>query len=325
MAAKRDTRQRQEPRPATAPLQQGGSVAWLEQHQKAAVDSLHRLFMEPLSSVMTCGVIGIAIALPLVLLLLLKNFQSLGADVDTSGSISLFMTEKNQATLHDVAALLQRREDVESVTLITPDQALQEFEAKSGFAEALEGLDENPLPPVIEVVPAVKDTAGVTALFEYLQTLPGLDVAQMDLQWVQRLNAAIDVATRLAVLLAVLLSAGVILVLGNTVRLAIENRRAEIVVVKLVGGTDAYVSRPFLYTGLWYGIGGGLVAVVLTMLGLWALSGPLAQLLASYDTEFSLAGPGLRGTFGVLAAAGLLGWLGALLSVMRHLKSIEPR
>lgn len=325
MATKRDHRPRPEARPATAPPQRGGSVVWLAQHQSAAVDSLHRLILEPLSSLMTCAVIGIAIALPLVLLLLLQNFQSLGADVDTSGSISLFMKEKSPAALHDLVAVLQRRDDIDSVTLVTPDQALQEFQEKSGFAEALAGLDENPLPAVIEVAPAVDDTAGVTALFDYLQTVPGLDVAQMDMQWLQRLNAAIAVATRLATLLALLLGAGVILVIGNTVRLAIENRRAEIVVVKLVGGTDAYVSRPFLYTGLWYGIGGGAIAVLLTIIGLWTLGGPVAQLLASYDTEFSLAGPGLRGTFVVLAVAGLLGWLGALLSVMRHLRSIEPR
>ncbi|MES2604623.1 MAG: permease-like cell division protein FtsX [Pseudomonadota bacterium] len=318
MATKRDTRTRTDARPATAPPRQGGGAVLLGQHQTAAVDSLHRLLLEPLSSLLTCAVIGIAI-------LLLQNLQGLDAGIDRTGSISLFMTEKNPAKLHELVATLQRREDIRSVTLITPDQALQEFEAKSGFAEALAGLDENPLPPVLTVLPAIDDTAGVTALFDYLQALPGVDVAQLDLQWLQRLNAAINVAARLASLLALLLGVGVVLVIGNTIRLAISNRSAEIVVVKLVGGTDAYVARPFLYTGLWYGIGGGVIAVVLTSLGLWALSGSLAQLLATYDSDFTLTGPGLQGSFAVLAVAGVLGWLGALVSVLRHLRAIEPR
>jgi cell division transport system permease protein len=300
-------------------------AAALAQHQGAAVDSLHRLLIDRISTLLTCTVMGIALALPLALWLLLQNLTLLGAGVDRTGSISLFMQERDPAELHNLVAQLKARDDVAEATLITPEQALQEFEKKSGFGEALAGLDENPLPPVITIEPATDDATEVTALYEFLQTLPGLDVAQLDLQWLQRLQAAVQLATQLALWLTGLLGLGVVLVIGNTIRLAIANRSAEIVVVKLVGGTDSYVARPFLYTGFWYGVGGGLIALVLVEMSLWAFGGPLSRLLVSYDPAFELGGLGLQGGFLVAMAAGALGWLGAAVSVVRHLRAIEPR
>lgn len=325
MAVRRDNRPRSEPRPATATQPLGVVAAVMAQHQGAAVDSLHRLLIDRVSTLLTCTVMGIALALPLALWLLLQNLTLLGAGVDRTGSISLFMQERDPAELHNLVAQLKARDDVAEATLITPEQALQEFEQKSGFGEALAGLDENPLPPVITVEPATDDATEVTALYDYLQTLPGLDVAQLDLQWLQRLEAAVQLATQLALWLTALLGLGVVLVIGNTIRLAIANRSAEIVVVKLVGGTDAYVARPFLYTGFWYGVGGGLIALVLVEMSLWAFGGPLSRLLTSYDPAFELGGLGLQGGFLVAMAAGALGWLGAAVSVMRHLRAIEPR
>lgn len=325
MAAHRDNRPRSEPRPATAAQPLGMFAAALAQHQGAAVDSLHKLVVDRVSTLLTCTVMGIALALPLALWLLLQNLTLLGAGVDRTGSISLFMQPQDSAALHNLVAQLKARDDVAEATLITPEQALQEFEQKSGFGEALAGLDENPLPPVIMVEPATDDAAEVTALYDYLQTLPGIDVAQLDLQWLQRLQAAVQLASQLALWLTALLGLGVVLVIGNTIRLAIANRSAEIVVIKLVGGTDAYVARPFLYTGFWYGVGGGLIALVLVEMSLWAFGGPLTRLLASYDAAFELGGLGLQGGFLVVVAAGALGLLGAAVSVVRHLRAIEPR
>ena len=316
---------RTEQRTVTAAQPLGMFAAVLAQHQSAAVDSLDRLLVERVSTLLTCTVMGIALALPLALWLLLQNLTLLGTGVDRSGSISLFMQERDPAVLHNLVAQLKARDDVEEAGLITPEQALQEFQQQSGFGEALGGLDENPLPAVITVEPASDDAASVTALYDYLQTLPGLDVAQLDLQWLQRLQAAVDLASLLALWLAVLLGLGVVLVIGNTIRLSIANRSAEIVVVKLVGGTDAYVARPFLYTGFWYGVGGGLVALLLVTLSLWALGNPLERLMTSYDPLFRLDGLGISGSFVVVMAAGALGWLGAVISVLRHLRAIEPR
>jgi len=269
-------------------------------------------------------VIGIALALPLSVLLLLQNLQQVGAGIDATGGISLFMDRTlTQDQLDTVGATLMARSDIATVELITADEALVEFQTSSGFGDVLEGLDENPLPAVFLVNPA--PGSDVAKLQGELSTLAGVELAQFDLAWVQRLNAIVALATRLAVLLALMLGLGVVLVIGNTVRLAIENRRAEIVVVKLVGGTDAYVSRPFLYTGLWYGVGGGVLAVLLVACALFFLQGTVSALMQTYNGEFRLQGLGISNSFVVLAGAGLLGWLGAWISVLRHLRAIEPR
>lgn len=307
------------------PARQGSVASRFTQHQLVAVDSLLRLLADRGSTLLACAVIGIALSLPLMLVLLLQNIAALGAGWDQAGSISVFMQERDDTTLQQFVSQLEARADIAEVELITPEQALVEFEANSGFGEALQGLDENPLPPVVVITPARSDTATLTELQTFLQVQPGVDVAQLDLQWLQRLNAILAVAVRLAWLLALLMGVGVILVIGNTIRLSIENRRAEIVVVKLVGGTDSYVARPFLYTGLWYGIGGGVVGVVLVQLGIWILRTPLQQLLGSYQNEYAVSGPGISGSFLVLVTTGFLGWLGAALSVLRHLRAIEPR
>ncbi len=322
----RNSRNDTKPAGASSAPGRGGFGAAYEQHQAIAVDSLLRLLLDPVASFLTWAVIGIALALPLSLLLLLQNLQQIGSGLDASGSLSLFMESNLTAEqLDEFGATLAARSDIATVQLITADEALQEFQASSGFGEVLNGLEENPLPAVFLVSPAQQDAAAVTQLQAALAGLPGVDVAQLDLEWVQRLSAMVRLATRMALLLAVMLGVGVVLVIGNTVRLAIENRRAEIVVVKLVGGTDAYVSRPFLYTGLWYGVGGGLLAVALIALALWLMQGPVSALMQTYEGEFRLIGLGLSNSFLVLAGAGLLGWLGAWVSVLRHLRAIEPR
>lgn len=302
----------------------GGFGAAFEQHQAIATDSLLRLLSDPVASFLTWAVIGIALALPLSILLLLQNLQQAGANLDATGGISLFMArDLREDQLADVGGTLAARADIAEVELITPDEALAEFQASSGFADVLEGLDENPLPAVFLVTPV--QGSDVTRLQTELAAVPGVELAQFDLAWVQRLNAIVTLATRIAVLLALMLGLGVVLVIGNTVRLAIENRRAEIVVVKLVGGTDAYVSRPFLYTGLWYGVGGGVLAVLLVEFALFLLQAPVSALMQTYSGEFHLQGLGISNSFLVLAGAGLLGWLGAWVSVLRHLRAIEPR
>ncbi|MEX2365293.1 MAG: permease-like cell division protein FtsX [Pseudohongiellaceae bacterium] len=295
-------------------------------HQEVAVDSLARLFKDAAASTLTWTVIGIALALPLCLFLLLQNLQQFGSGFQESARISLFM-EKNldQQSLSRTSAELQARQDISDVQVISAQQALAEFQQVSGFGEALAGLDENPLPPVLVVTPAVMDAGAVEVLHSQLQGLAGVDFAQLDLQWLQRLFAIIELARRASLWLTALLCLGVVLVIGNTVRLAIENRRSEIVVVKLVGGTDAFVARPFLYTGLWYGIGGGIIAWFLLQISLWALRGPVSRLAGYYESSFALANVDISGTLLILAGSGLLGWAGAWVSVVRHLRAIEPR
>ena len=318
LKAKQSSRQR--------PEKVGWFKAWFQNHQQVAVDSLSRLLGEKGSSLLTWMVIGIALALPLSLLLLLQNFQQFGADIDETTQISLFMEmQVDDEALKEYELTLSRRADVLSATSITSAQALEDFQMVSGFGDVLSGLDENPLPPVLLVSPASSDVAQVESLLAELEALAGVDYAQLDLEWIQRLYGILALAQRMTLVLAVLLCVGVVLVVGNTVRLAIENRRAEIVVVKLVGGTDAYVARPFLYTGLWYGVGGGVIACLLVLAAQFGLQSPVSRLVGLYDSDFSLLGLGISDIAGVLVGSGFLGWAGAWLSVLRHLKAIEPR
>jgi cell division transport system permease protein len=302
-----------------------GFSSGFKHHQQVSVDSLHRLFLEPTASLLTWAVIGIALAFPLSLLLALQNLQQFGSDLDDASQISLFMEmSTSNLELEEQRELILQRADVNAVVIISSQQALEEFQLVSGFSDVLNGLDENPLPPVLVISPGTQIVSETETLLAELQTIEGVEFAQFDLEWLQRLHGIIDIARRITLLLAASLCLGVILVVGNTVRLTIENRRSEIVVVKLVGGTDAYVSRPFLYTGFWYGVGGGLFAWLLVQIGLLGLQGPVSGLAGLYDKSFTLAGLDVFEILVLLLGGGLLGWIGAWLSVLRHLKQIEP-
>ncbi len=295
------------------------------QHQAVAVDSLDRLLKEPGSSLLTWAVIGIALSLPLCLLLVLLNFRQFSSGLDEAGNISLYMNlGLDDQALASVTDNVNTLASVAATRLISASQALGEFETLSGFGDILEDLDENPLPAVIEVTPVSQDPDSIRLLARELESFSGVDTVQVDLEWVRRLDSMLDLAQRFTLGLALLLCLGVVLAVGNTVRLAIENRRDEILVVKLVGGTDAYVSRPFLYTGLWFGVGGGLIALVLVLLTLLLLSGPVGRLVTLYDSDFSLVGLSISEVLLILVVAGGLGLAGAWLSVLRHLRQIEP-
>lgn len=302
-------------------------ASYLFHHRKVASESARRLWQAPVASLMTWMVMGVALALPMGLLLLLASLQGLSAGWESSARITAYLEER--LTL-DQAHQLQRevaaRGDVNEVELIDQDAALAEFRANSGLNDALDYLDSNPLPHTLLVTPPEGDrnASGVERLAAELEALSGVARVQVDLGWLQRLNVMTQLLGRGVWVLAVLLGAAVILVIGNTIRLAIENRRDEILVAKLVGGTDAFVRRPFLYTGLWFGLGGGVVAWVLLQLSLWWLSGPIERLAGLYHSNFSLAGLSFEGALALLMFAMLLGWLGAWVAVKRHLDAIEP-
>lgn len=294
-------------------------------HQQAAVDSLSRLLRRPQAAVMSWSVIGIALVLPLSLFMVLHNLQSFTTGIEQSRRISLFMERGiDDGRLRDLGSRLADRPDIAGVEVISAGQALEEFQSLSGFGQALEGLEENPLPPVVELYPESMEIEDLTALVEALGALPGVDSVQYDQAWLQRFAGIMDVTRRMVWWLGLLLGAGIVLVIGNTVRLAIEERRTEIAVVKLVGGTDAFVARPFLYTGFWYGAGGGLVAWLLLQVSLLGLQGPVTRLAQLYGSSYSLAGPDVSGVLAIVLGSGLLGWVGAWLSVQRHIRAIEP-
>jgi len=301
--------------------------AWLRHHRMSAADSLHRLLDQPWSSLLTWLVIAIAMALPVGMTLALDNARSVSTSWDRPAQISLFMIS---ATGVEAAGKtrkqLESRDDIVQARLVSSDDALQEFRELSGFGDLLDSLDENPLPNLIIVSPA-EELEGQTLadLQEQLQALPEVEQAVLDMQWVQRLASLMELGERIALAVGAVLILGVILILGNTIRLAIENRRDEIVIVKLVGGSNAFVRRPFLYTGLWYGVGGGFFAAVMVSFLLWSLGGPVDALAQLYQTGFELRGLGVMGSLNLIILGGALGLAGAWLAVSRHLSAIEPR
>ncbi|HEX9628067.1 MAG TPA: permease-like cell division protein FtsX [Acidiferrobacterales bacterium] len=296
-------------------------------HLQTLFFSLGQMARAPLATLMTVAVIGITLALPTGLYLLLDNLQRLSGGWDAGVQISLFLKQDiGDAEAGRIAERLRAREEIESVRYVSRQAALAEFKRLSGFGEALNLLDENPLPAVLLVrpKPAHGSPQAAAALARSLGETRGVDLAQLDLEWVKRLNAMLSLARRGVILLAGLLGLAVLLIVGNTIRLAVLNRRTEIEVVKLIGGTDRFIRRPFLYSGLLQGLAGALTAWLLVALSLALLGGPIADLADLYGSGFRLAGLGAAQGFSLVLGGGLLGWLGSRLAVGRHLREIEP-
>ncbi len=302
--------------------------SYLHNHQLVAKESLLRLINAPMASLMTWLVIGIALALPAALYVALGNLQELGRAWDGAAQISLYL--KMDVSHEEAKALAQQlrlRPEVGSTEFISREQALEEFRTLSGYGDVLQSLERNPLPALITLRPEHKEDATqiTEGLMQELQALPQVELAQLDLQWVQRLYSMMRLGQRLTLALALLLALGVLLVIGNTIRLAIESRRDEILIVKLVGGTNAFVRRPFLYCGFWYGLGGGIIAWLIISIALSWLSHSVSELAGLYQSQFQLLGLGLADTVTLWCGGALLGLFGAWLAVTRHLGAIEPR
>lgn len=300
---------------------------YLLRHAQVALSSLGRLYRSPLASLMTAAVIGIALALPAGLYLLTGNLQQLSTRWDGAASLSLFLkhsvTEQQAQALNDK---LMEWPEIERIDLISPAQALAEFRELSGFGDALDVLEENPLPAVLAVkpVPGATDSTAISDLLDRLRILPEIDIAQLDLQWVKRFNAIVDIVQRSIWVMAALLGLAVLLITGNTIRLEIQSRREEIEVTKLIGATNAFIRRPFLYSGLWYGATGALLATVLVELAFLQMATPVGQLAGLYQSGFSLQTLALRDTLLLVLSGAVLGLFGAWIAVSRHMSAIEP-
>jgi len=301
--------------------------AYGEHHLQALLQSLGRLARNPVSSVMTVAVIGIALALPTGLHVVFKNIQTVSAGWDNAAQISLFLRKNlRDERLQRLVAELKAMREVAEVRYVSPAEALEEFQQISGFGDALNALQQNPLPAVLIVQPSLEASApaAVESLLHRLRSHPDVELAQLDMEWVKRLYAMIEIAKRGVAVLASLLALAVLLIVGNTIRLAIQNRRDEIEVQKLIGATDAFIRRPFLYSGLWQGLLGALIAWLLVNVSLWVMRAPVDRLSALYHSRFVLDGMGLLATLYLLLFGILLGLIGAWLAVDRHLRAIEP-
>lgn len=278
-------------------------------------------------NLMTTMVIGIALALPATLHVFLSKVDSLGASWQESAQVSLFLKASLPAqALSGLTTELNSWPEIGSLEYISPEQALDEFKQSSGLGDALGFLDQNPLPGVIVVSPALayQTPVAVKALLQRLSQRPEVDLAQLDLEWLQRLYGLISLAERAVLLLGGLLALAVLFVIGNTIRLSILSRHDEIEVVKLIGGSDAFVRRPFLYNGMWFGLFGGLLAWLLVNTLLINLDVPVRQLAELYGSDFSLGLVDIKTTLLLLLLGPLFGLLGAWLATGRHLRAIEP-
>jgi cell division transport system permease protein len=297
-------------------------------HLHALLGSLGRLARAPLATVLTLLVIALALALPMGLRLLVTNAQAATGNFADAIDVSVYLkTDVPLAKAQQLAQAARERRDVATVTLISAEKGLEEFRAYSGFGEALQALTDNPLPNVLHVRPraAASSASALESLRRYFAAWPEVDSVQVDSEWVLRFNAILEVLRRLLAIAAALLGVGVVAVIGNTIRLEIAGRRAEIEVTKLVGGSNAYVRRPFLYTGVLYGLGGALCAWGIVALAIAVLQEPVATLARLYGSRYVLYGPSPEDVGALLMGGAVLGWLGAWISAARHLRSIEPR
>jgi len=306
----------------------GGRLAgWAARHAQVSLSALGELSRTPLGTLMTTLLIGISLALPSALYLVVENGRTVVAGWERSAQVSVFLrAEVEDPRAEALAEVVRGWGGVEAVGVLRREQALQEYKSMAGVTGTLEALGTNPLPAVLLVQPREdpSNPAGLDALLQRLAALPEADAAQFDQQWVRRLQAIMGVIHRAVLLLACLLGLGVLLVVANTTRLAIQGHRDEIEIMKLCGATDAFVRRPFLYTGLWYGILGAALAGLLLGLAQAGLAAPIARLALLYGSSYRPHGFQAGYALGLLASGAGLGLCGAWVAVGQHLRRIEP-
>lgn len=298
---------------------------WLKHHAQAFIFSLGQMYKNPVGSILTIAVIGVSLAMPGGLYLLLDNAGRITSSWGGSMQITLFLNpglgdEKIESLINN----LEGREYIGNLKLIDPETALEEYKQYSGFNDALSVLEENPLPAVILLNPTLDAIASgqEEKLLQELQDTDEVETAQFDRQWAARLFALIEIFQRIIVILSTLLAFAVLLITGNTIRLAIYNRRAEIEINKLFGATDAFIQRPFLYSGLLHGAGGGLFAWGLLVASTKLLQQPVLKLSGLYSSNFQLFNLRPLEVLALIAIGGALGLMGSWLAVQRNFKSI---
>jgi cell division transport system permease protein len=313
---------------AVAPVRSSGPVStWFARHASSAVGALGRLARHPFSSAMIILVIGVTLALPAAINVIVKNVQAISGGWDNALDFSVFLqqdTSEDEAAA--LASLIEQRADVESVEFISAATALAEFREQSGFGAALDQLPDNPLPHTLVVRPSAGNTsASMVLLQEELANLPEAEYVQVDTEWVQRFHAILDIVRQAIAIGAALLGIAIVVIIGNTIRLDIENRRDEIEVTKLIGASNAFVRRPFLWTGFWYGLFGGLMALALVWYGLYLLEAPVSRLAGLYQSNIAIASMSVAEAAGIVGIGVFLGLAGSWFTAARHMRRIEPR
>ena len=313
---------------AVAPVRSSGAFSiWLTRHASTSLGALGRLSRQPFASLMIILVIGVTLALPAAINVIVKNVQAVSGSWNNALDFSVYLQQGLSASeAEDLKRLIAQRADIESVELITADEALIEFKQQSGFGAALDQLSENPLPHALIVRPSPGNTgASMILLQEEIGNLPETELVQVDTEWVQRFHAILDIVRQAIAIGSGLLGIAIVVIIGNTIRLDIQNRREEIEVTKLIGASNAFVRRPFLWTGFWYGLLGGSFALLLVQYGLYLLREPVARLAGLYQGDITIASLGVTDSTAIIGAAVFLGLFASWFTTARHMRRIEPK
>ena len=307
---------------------QSGFMAWRQHHRSVAIESLIRLAKHPLSSFVTMLVLAIAITLPSSLNLVVRNLSHLLGPDSSTLQMSLYLSANVSASeAQKLASQLQGWPEINQAVYVSPSEAKQAFEQREGFEGLIDSLPTNPLPGLITL--SVKSATLSAEQADKIETkalqLDGVASVKMDLQWFQKISAIVVLLNQLAAGLAILLATGVMLVVGNTIKLAIDSRREEIIVIKLIGATNAFIRRPFLYLGLWLGLGAALLAVLLSKISECALTYAVSSVIEAYGANITLLTLGLNDGLLLLACGASLGLAGAWLAANHHIRSLEPQ
>lgn len=314
-----------EPRGPRTPMR-ARFAAWREQHFYSFFSSLGRLVARPWATVLTVLVLGFALTLPMLFWLVFDNARELSGGLREAREVTVFLKPGADSKTADLLANdLRKRADVVDVLIRTPEQGLAELRALSGFGEALDALQTNPLPSVLVVTPRQSLESDNPTMVGELKADTRVDLVQYDAAWRRKLSGILRFSERVVAVMAALLALATLLVIGNTVRMDIQARSAEISVMQMIGASNGFVRRPFLYAGLWYGLLGSVFALLIVAAVELALAEPINHLLDSYAHRFALRGINVVAALVVVGASAVLGWLGAYVVTTRHLAAGRPR
>ena len=301
-------------------------IAYLLHHIQSLIFSLGKIYQAPVPTIMTVAVIGITLSLPGGFYLFLKNINAMSGDYRSITQITLYLDiklseKKARAFEREISGM----KNVQSTEFISRQASLEAFRESSGFGKSIDTLANNPLPHTIIVEPLGEaDTFAVKNLLNTLQASPQVNIAKLDTEWLERLYTILEIAKRSVVIVTILFSIAVLLIIGNTIRLDIQSRYQEIIVTKLIGATNAFIRRPFLYGGVWYGLLGGLMSWLIVEIGYLAISGPLNRLNLLYQADLELITFTFQDFIVLVTSSTLLGLAGSWIAVARHLNQIEP-
>jgi cell division transport system permease protein len=299
---------------------------WWWQHFDALRTTLGRLLRTPVATLFNVSVIGVALALPVGLYVAVINLEGLARSLGSDPQLSIFLAlDASSADVKRIAARLQQHPSVREARFVSRDEALKELKARTGLADVVDSLPGNPLPDAFVVLPRDADSGILERMRDEMRRWPKVAHVQLDAEWARRLEAGLRAALLAVSLLATLFAFALVAVTFNTIRLQILTRREEIEVSKLIGATDSFIRRPFLYYGALQGLAGGLAAWVIIWAGVAILNGSLVDLSRLYAARIELRHLGVEDSLSLLAFSAALGWFGSWLSVNRHLAAIEPR